>query len=103
MSPIDRGNQICADLKRLGQKPVWVEATDDQIAIGFEIISQQPTWTKATHADAVFGTPGVFIELMNEWKRKVRADIVLNMPSPVVKHMIASHGIEKVQKALEDA
>lgn len=101
MSPVERGNQICTALKHMGQKPVWMEATDDQIAIGFELISDHPTWTKATHADAIFGTPGVFIELMNEWRDKVRRDIAIGIPSPVVSHMIAAHGMAKVQKALE--
>ena len=101
MSPYQRGDQICAQLKALGQKPVWMDATDNQIAIGFELISEHPSWTKATHADAVFSTPGVFIELMNEWRAKVRADIALNMPSSIVKHMIASHGMAKVMKVLE--
>ena len=101
MSPHERGEQICQALKLGGQKPVWMECTDDQIANGFELISEHPTWTKATHADAIFATPLVFNAIMNEWRDKVRRDIAIGTPSEVVAHMIRCHGMDKVQKVLE--
>ena len=100
--PRQRGEQICAALKSRGLKPVWLEVTDDQIVIGFEFISLHPTWTKAFHFDSVHATPDAFVGLINEWKNKIRKDIVTNNPSAVVRNSISAHGLLCVLDAMED-
>lgn len=103
MEPKPKGEAICAALKTRGLSPVWMEAeTGDRIAIGFEFVSAHPTWTKAFSYDAVHATPNAFIALINEWKNRVRKDIVSNQPSPVVRSLIANHGLHVVLDALED-
>lgn len=100
MSLQAKGNAICADLKAKGYKPVWMEPTDDRIAIGFEIIDQSPTWTKAFDCDGAVADSPAFVLLMTQWKLKVRKDIAIGMPSEVVSKMIHQHGMDMVQRAL---
>lgn len=97
-----KADAICTRLKAIGLKPVWMEVVAEQIAIGFEFISAHPTWTKAVRFDAVHATPDAFVGLVNEWKNKVRRDIVQGTPSTVVRNLIAAHGMMAVLDAMED-
>lgn len=97
------GEAICTHLKQIGLLPVWMETdAGDRIAIGFEFISDHPTWTKAFSYDAIHATPDAFITLINEWKNKVRRDIVEGTPSTVVRNLIEAHGAVAVLDAVED-
>lgn len=97
---LHKGDTICADLKALGHKPVWMQPTEDRIAIGFELISEHPTWTKAFDCEGVAADAKAFVLLMAPWKAQVRKDIAIGMASPVVRQMIQQHGIVAVMKAL---
>jgi hypothetical protein len=101
MSLQAKGDTICTDLKAKGYKPVWMEPTDDRIAIGFEIIDQSPTWTKAFDCDGAVADSPAFIMLMNQWKLKVQREIAVGLPSQVVMTMLQQHGREAVLAALE--
>jgi hypothetical protein len=97
-----KGEALCSRFKAVGLKPVWMEVTDDQIVIGFEFISAHPTWTKAFRFNSVHATADAFIGLMNEWKNKIRRDIVQSTASTIVQNMIREHGLMAVLDAMED-
>lgn len=98
-----KGEAICAALKQLGARPVWMEAAADRIAIGFEIISAYPNWIKAFSYDATHATPGAFLGMIEEWKAKVRGDIADGRTSNIVLHMLRSHGVDAVDRAIGPA
>lgn len=96
------GNRICASLRDKGLNPVFMEPVGDAIEVGFDLIDRRPTWTKSITCAAAGADPTAFVLLLNEWKAKVRKDIVLGSASPVVRQMIQAHGIVAVMNALKD-
>lgn len=102
MSPTERGNEVCTHLKAQGCNPAWMEATDERVAIGFELISKHPSWTKAVSVDAATLSPETVHIVLNEWKRKVKKEIHIGLPSAIVQHMIAAHGLPTVWNALKE-
>lgn len=103
MTDRDKGEAICADLKRYGLKPVWLDVRDPAwIAIGIEFVSGVPNWVRAFRYDAAHATPQAFVGLVNEWKNSVRRQIVRNDCSVVVAKAIEAFGIMAVLDAMED-
>lgn len=98
----NKGEAICARLRDLGLKPVWLECVADRIGIGIEFVSGRPTWTKAFHLAREKATPDAFVSEINAWKNEVRRAIVAGSPSTVVRKAIGYHGMGAILDAMED-
>lgn len=98
----NKGEAICARLRDLGLKPVWLECVADRIGIGIEFVSGLPTWTKAFHLPNTSATPDAFVAEINNWKNEVRRAIVSGSPSTVVRKAIGYHGMGAILDAMED-
>lgn len=97
-----KGEEICAEMKRRGHRPVWLQVVGDGdwIVLGLEIVSAEPGWTKAIKIDAKDADPNSFERVFDEWRAKVRADLHEGRPSKVVKEAIQRFGSELVEIAL---
>lgn len=102
MSPHERGNELCRDIKAQGWNPVWMEAVDDGVAVGVQLLGKPLEWTKAFRLDVPTATAPAFNLVANEWKRKVKREIAVGLPSTVVRKMIEAHGLAAVLAVLEE-
>ena len=97
-----KGEEICAEMKRRGHVPVWLQVVGDGdwIVVGLEVVSAEPAWTKAIKIDAKEADPNAFERAFDVWRAKVRTDLHEGKPSKVVKEAIKRFGSELVEIAL---
>jgi hypothetical protein len=73
----------------------------DKVSVAFELMNGvDPTWHKAVEVPAREASPNEVERVMRAWQAKVRLDIRLGRPSPVIRRMIAEHGQDAVDRAL---
>lgn len=102
MSLKDRANSIARELKHY--RPVTAEPVDfgDRMIFVFDIIPHETLpWTKGVEIESVTASAETVSMLMEDWKKKIRSDLMMNRPSPPVVRAIEVHGLAAVKAAVK--
>jgi phosphoglycolate phosphatase-like HAD superfamily hydrolase len=92
---------LCRELVRRGWWVTAAEKTPHSVIVGFNFMPERvPAWLKAFEVPLESATPDGVEHAVEDWKASVRHAILNGKASPVVRQMVAEHGITRVREAM---
>lgn len=91
---------IAHELVNRGLRVTAIERTGlGRVIVGFDLLppGRVPSWRKAIEAA---DTPDQVEHALAQWRGGVMGSILCGNPSPIVRQMIAEHGLQVVYQAL---
>lgn len=92
--------------RRLVERGWWVTAAEkcpETVIIGFNFMPHAaPTWLKAFEVSHASATPEGVEAAIEAWKITVRYALENGGASPLVRQMVAEHGLQAVREAMRE-